>query len=72
MPALAQEAAAPERLSTLIPALMRAVEVPGLSIAVIKSGKARWIGSFGVFPAASLGKVAFRVRRSEAPGSTIA
>ncbi|SPE36562.1 conserved exported hypothetical protein [Candidatus Sulfopaludibacter sp. SbA6] len=71
-PAPAQNAAG-DKLSKLIPDLMRQAGVPGLSIALVDGGKIAWVGSFGVkstqtgervddrtvFQAASLSKVVF-------------
>jgi CubicO group peptidase (beta-lactamase class C family) len=51
-------AAAEARLGKDIPALMEKAGVPGLSIAVIRSGKAVWTESFGVRSAATKKPVA--------------
>jgi len=69
----AQTGGVPERLTKLIPDLMRRAAVPGLSIALVEEGKVAWVGSFGarnaktgdkvddrtVFQAASLSKPVF-------------
>jgi len=44
----AKDGGGSEGLSRLIPSLMNAAEVPGLSIATIEDGKIGWLGSFGV------------------------
>jgi CubicO group peptidase (beta-lactamase class C family) len=47
LPVIGSEAL-PARLEAEIPKLMRAGEIPGLSIAVIRDGKLFWSGAFGV------------------------
>jgi CubicO group peptidase (beta-lactamase class C family) len=73
MPVSAQNGPAGDRLSKLIPGLMQKASVPGLSIAVVESGRIAWTGAFGVkdaktgekvdahtvFQAASLSKAVF-------------